>query len=421
MPVQPQFLIGPLGQPAPPDGNQIPAQADGNARYVRGSPPGIFWPASPIQSSTGRAEIVRLSYSQSSINRANANKAESPSLALRKAPGEYSFGDLEDPSQPELNDFAHLLKPSGPAASLSRNRQDTPAMMEYPPLSAETSIDFHRLENGNHTRDEFHVIKEDFPALPRIPGTLLPEEEEVHKECRQPPTSQATADLRPVGALAPENYDLKSFIKRWSSSEFCEAYRMLNFDDLVHRAAKLHPLGECATETITRALPIENLFVGVNVSNQCTLLREPEDLRNEDANHRFVRGHKVAVLESDKYYAMSDALKDKLRNPRLQMLDELTLFFLFYFFTRDTQQLIAADALFQRNWRWNKRISRWCRFERSQQQGMLQVGVFQVYDLPTNRIQTISFPYSAHDFELSPPVIPPPNVRTPTINYEEKL
>ena len=98
-----------------------------------------------------------------------------------------------------------------------------------------------------------------------------------------------------------------------------------------------------------------------------------QDLAAEQTSYRIVNGYKVPVLENDKCYTMPDAVKDKLRNPRFQFMDDLTLFFQFYFFTQDTLQLIAADALFQKNWRWNKKISRWCRLERGQTHGAVQV------------------------------------------------
>lgn len=107
---------------------------------------------------------------------------------------------------------------------------------------------------------------------------LREQDERQREPSRQSLTPSPVESQTSAVAEEADNYDLKSFMDRWSSKEFCEAYRVLNFGDVVQRGAKLHSLGpsHCVVETITKALPVKDLLIGVIVFNQCPPLNEPE-------------------------------------------------------------------------------------------------------------------------------------------------
>ncbi|VDO00449.1 unnamed protein product [Rodentolepis nana] len=336
------------------------------------------------------------------------NKPSSSTLGLLSSGGSINnSSNIQGVTSPGLtfdpSDFPPILNTANPSQSqnfpaLSQSRNYVSAISKNPSNIASTPVTCGNPNSNLQSSPEFSIDR-DFPALP---GTQATNPTSITSSLAPPPVSSSSQSLNmatgesllkqsQAGQRVPRSQSTRVPPGSENTSDHESVLQFLNENVVANIPPDMidNQFGMIGLMKLIQIEPyFDTLAPGIKLPalglSNCSLPGELHKVFGSPLNDTCV------IPPHDLDYPVPPEYRIRFRSntklspdPPLELLDDNTLFYIFYNFCKEELQLVAAKELYDRDWRYHKKKLRWLtRAQGSEviREGLTETGTYYVYE-----------------------------------------
>ncbi|KAM3185668.1 hypothetical protein ACTXT7_005890 [Hymenolepis weldensis] len=346
-------------------------------------------------------------------------------------PGVTSPGLTFDPS-----DFPPILNTANPSQSQnfptpSQSRNYVSAISKNPSSIASNPLTFGNPNSNLQSSPEFSIDR-DFPALPGTQavnptpttGSLAPPPVSSSSQSLNVATGEALLKQSQAGQRVPRSQSTCVPPGGENTSDHESVLQFLNENVVANIPPDMidNQFGMIGLMKLIQIEPyFDTLAPGIKLPtlglSNCSLPGELHKVFGSPLNDLCVVAPHDLDFPVPPEYRIRFRTNAKLSaDPPLELLDDNTLFYIFYNFCREEIQLVAAKELYDRDWRFHKKKLRWLtRAQGSEviREGVTETGTYYIYEPQDASRVLISTTLNYTDLDETPATY---QLSSPTLN-----